>query len=79
MIIQSTLFKLLLIFGAVLSLIAAAMAFLISYEEYRKHFIDKRRAFMMSMQSAAIIMIFFIVITLVAALVFSNPQCLTEN
>jgi len=79
MFIQSTLFNLLLMLGAVLSLIAAVMAFLITYEEYRKHFIDKRRILVMSLQSAAMIMIFFIVVTLIVAYVFSNPRCLAEN
>jgi len=76
---QMDLFTMLFVIGTSFSLIAAVMAFLISYEEYRKHFIDRRKTLAMSLQSAAVIMVFFVVVTLIIAFVFSNPQCLATN
>jgi len=45
---QMDLFTMLFVIGTSFSLIAAVMAFLISYEEYRKHFIDRRKTLAMS-------------------------------
>jgi uncharacterized membrane-anchored protein len=59
--------------GSSLSLVAALMAYLISYEEYRKHFYDKKKPIIMSLQSAGLILAFFLVISLIAAFIFSNP------
>jgi hypothetical protein len=69
---QTNLFTLLFIIGASFSLIAAAMAYLISYTEYVKHFIDKRNPIIMALEAAAIIFALFMVITLIAAFCFSG-------
>lgn len=44
------------------SLIAAAMAYLITYEEYRRHFPDRRRAISESVQTAAVTLLFFLIV-----------------
>ena len=63
----------LVIIGAVLSLMASAMAYLISYAEYEKHFVDKWKPKVMALEAAAIIFVLFMVITLVAAFYFGGP------
>ncbi len=59
--------------GAAFSILAALMAFLISYEEYKKHFLDKRKPVIISLQSAGVIFLFFLIVTFAAAFAFSNP------
>ncbi|MGA9047594.1 MAG: hypothetical protein WB588_01220 [Dehalococcoidia bacterium] len=76
---QTNLFTMLVGIGASFSLIAAIMAYLISYLEYEKHFIDnKGKAKLMSLQSAAIIFALFIVISIVIAFYFSS-SAITGN
>jgi len=43
------------------SLIAALMAYLITYEEYRRHFPERRRAVLESLKTAAVTLLFFLV------------------
>ncbi len=43
------------------SLLAAVMAYLITYEEYRRHFPDRRRAILESVKTAAVTLTFFLV------------------
>jgi K+-sensing histidine kinase KdpD len=70
---QANLFTMLVLIGAMFSLIAAIMAYLISYLEYEKHFIDnKGKARLMSLQAAVVIFVFFMVITIVAAFFFGG-------
>jgi hypothetical protein len=69
---QTNLFTVLVLIGASFSLIAATMAYLISYTEYVKHFIDKRKPIIMALEAAAIIFALFMVITLIAAFFFGG-------
>lgn len=69
---QISLFTLLLIIGAAFSLFAAAMAFLISYAEYVKHFIDKRKPIIMALEAAAVVFALFLVISLIIAFYFGS-------
>jgi TRAP-type C4-dicarboxylate transport system permease large subunit len=71
---QTNLFIMLVIIGAVLSLMAAAMAYLISYAEYEKHFVDKWKPKVMALEAAAVIFLLFMVITLVAAFYFGGSS-----
>ncbi len=72
---QLNTFLLLVIMGAAFSLIAAIMAFLISYTEYEKHFIDnKGKAMLMSLEAAAVIFALFMVVTVVAAFFFGGAS-----
>ena len=58
-----------LFIAAVAGCFAAMMAFLISYQEYLRHFPDKSRARLMALQSALFTFLFFVVIGLVLMLV----------
>ena len=44
------------------SVLAAVMAYLITYEEYRRHFPDRRRAISESVQTAAVTLLFFLIV-----------------
>jgi len=54
-----------LVFGIPLSLIAATMVFLISYNEYQHHFFNKKRAINISLESALFTLGFFAILLLV--------------
>jgi len=49
------------------SLIAAVMSYVITYEEYRRHFPDRRRAVVESARMAAVTLLFFLLAGLVAS------------
>ena len=42
------------------SLLAALMAYLITYDEYRRHFPDRRRAILEAARTAAVTLLFFL-------------------
>lgn len=42
--------------------IAAVLAYLITFDEYRKHFPDRRRAVRESLRSAGVTLLFFLVL-----------------
>jgi len=65
-------FLILIVIGAAFSLLAAAMAYLISYTEYEQHFLDKRKPKLMSLEAAALIFVLFMVITIVAVYFFGG-------
>jgi len=69
---QANLFSMLVVIGAVFSLLAAAMAYLITYAEYEKHFLDKRKPKLMALEAAVIIFVLFMIITIVAAFYFGG-------
>jgi|GEM_PF-337418 hypothetical protein len=77
---QTNVFLLLIVIGATFSLIAAAMAFLITYSQSRKFYRDKKQVRNAALQSALFMFILFMVISLVIALyfggqeLFSNPS-----
>jgi len=49
------------------SLIAALMSYLITYEEYRRHFPDRRRAVLEAARMAAVTLLFFLVAGIVVS------------
>jgi hypothetical protein len=65
-------FIMLMAMGAFFSLVAAAMAYLITYTEYEKHYNEKRKARLLALESAAFMFVLFMVITLVAACYFGS-------
>jgi len=57
--------------GIILSMIAATMAFLITFSEYEKHFPEQRgKIWKMAFESAAVFFLFFTAITVTIAFVF---------
>lgn len=54
-------FKFFLLLGIGLGILAAAMAYLITYEEYRHHF-QGRRVHVESLKSAIVTLIFFVIL-----------------
>jgi len=64
--------KLMLILGAMFSLLAGTMAFLITYNEYSKHFKDRRKAVLAALQTAVVAFLFFVALSLVAGLVLGK-------
>jgi len=62
-----------LFIGIIFSLIAGAMAFLITYAEYEKHFPDyKRKVWQLSFESAAVFFFFFAALSVTLAFIFGN-------
>ena len=61
-----------LILGAMFSLLAGTMAFLITYNEYSKHFKDRRKAVLAALQTAVVAFLFFVALSLVAGLVLGK-------
>lgn len=55
--------------GVVTGVVAGAMAYLITYDEYRKHFLDGRAAIRQSLQTALMAAAFFFVLSLAAGYV----------
>ena len=60
-------FKLAVLLGTGFGLLASLMAFLIFYEEYRKHFVDSRRARREALSGAMVTFLFFFGLAIVAA------------
>jgi uncharacterized membrane protein SpoIIM required for sporulation len=58
--------------GAVFALLASAMAFLISWQEYSRHFHDRKKALRLALRSAAVAFLFFAVLAVVAALAINR-------
>ena len=56
--------------GLVFSIVAALMAFLITYGEYSRHFMAKSRALKISFETAFIVLIVFAVIAVIMGFVF---------
>lgn len=65
-------FFIIIIIGAGFALLAAISAFLIAYNEYSRHFIDKRRAVKISLETASVMFIVFIAITVITAFTMSG-------
>ncbi len=61
-----------LVLGTIFGIIASAMAYLITYEEYRKHQFPKQRLIKTSLQSALFTFLFFLILSLILGYVFSN-------
>ena len=58
--------------AAILSLLAAIMAFLITYEEYKHHYPDKRQICKAALKTAAFTFVFFLVIGVLLAVILPN-------
>ena len=65
-------FFVIIIIGAGFALLAAISAFLISYNEYSRHFMDKRKAVKISLETAFIMFIVFIAITVITVFTLSG-------
>jgi hypothetical protein len=52
--------------GLILSPLAGLMAFLITYEEYRRHFPDRRRAIRASLEVGVTTFLMFLVLSVIA-------------
>lgn len=55
--------------AAVLSLLAAAAAFVITYEEYSHHYPEKRKVFRTALEAAILALVFFLALGLVLAII----------
>jgi len=58
--------------GAIFALLASAMAFLISWQEYSHHFHDRKRVLRLSLRTAAVAFLFFVALSVLAALALSR-------
>ena len=61
-----------LFFGFFFGILAAIVAFLITYQEYQKHKFSKSRLIKMSLEAAFFTLIVFVVISLVVGYVLIN-------
>jgi hypothetical protein len=60
--------------AAVLSPLAATMAFLITYEEYAHHYLDKRDTCKTALKAGGFTLVFFLVLGFLLAVIL--PLCL---
>lgn len=67
------LIKALFCIAAVLSILAAIMAFLITYGEYAHHYPDKRKVLKTALEAAIFTLLFFLVLGLLLAIIL--PLC----
>jgi K+-sensing histidine kinase KdpD len=58
--------------AAVFSLLASAMAFLIAYNEYSKHFQDSRQALRSALGTGLVTLAFFLALSLIAGFVLDK-------
>jgi hypothetical protein len=58
--------------GLVFGLVAALMAFLITYGEYSRHFMAKSRALKISLETAFVMLAVFIIIAIITGFVLSR-------
>jgi purine-cytosine permease-like protein len=65
--------KALFCIAAILSLLAAVMAFLITYEEYVHHYHDKRKTLKTALEAAIFTLVFFLALGLLLAIIL--PFC----
>ena len=65
-------FGLFFFIGLIFSPLAAFIAFIITYEEYTHHFIDKKKAFEHGLQMAFITFVVFIIVSLLAGFLFQH-------
>ena len=68
----SPVMKISLLIGLVFSPIAALMAFLITYEEYSKHFKDQARPIKMSLETATFTFIVFMGLSILIGVLTNN-------
>ncbi len=61
-----------LVVGTVLGLLAGATAWLITYQEYARHFPDRRRVVRASAEAAAVAFAFFLGVSIIIGLVLDR-------
>lgn len=66
-------FGLLVVVGPVFCLLAAAAAYLITYEEYSHHLLGRRQTILLSLRAAVTAFVALLVLTLIAAWLL-NPR-----
>ena len=66
------LFELVIVIGLIFSPIAAIMAFIISYEEYKRHYTDKKKPFQLSLGTAIATFVFFMLVSFFAGLLLNR-------
>jgi len=54
--------KLIFFIALIFSPFAAAIAFIITYAEYSKHLVDKRRVLRISLRAALVALVFFLIV-----------------
>ncbi len=59
----------LLLAAGLFSLLASACAFVITYEEYKKHLIEKRKARLIALRIGIVTFVFFMLFSLLFALI----------
>ncbi len=65
-------FTFLVIMGFAFGLVASLMAFLITYGEYSRHFMAKKKVLKISIETASIIFAVFLAIAFVAGFILSR-------
>lgn len=60
-----------ILIGAIFSPLAGAMAFLITYEEYKHHYIDKKEPIRASLRASAFAFLVFMLISLLIGFTLS--------
>ena len=58
--------------GALFSLLASGMAFLITYSEYSRHYKKKRKAIRTSLQTGIVAFLFFFTLSIIAGLLLAR-------
>jgi hypothetical protein len=65
-------FKLFFIIGLIFSPIAAIMAFIITYEEYKRHYTAKQKPFRIALNSAIVTFIVFMLISILGGILLAR-------
>ncbi|MEA4924190.1 MAG: hypothetical protein VB084_02670 [Syntrophomonadaceae bacterium] len=65
-------FKLFFIIGLLFSPLAAIMGFIITYEEYRRHYSEKQKPFRIALNSAIATLIVFMLITVLGGILLAR-------
>jgi len=65
-------FEIILVIGLAYSVLASLTAFLITYNEYAHHFVEKRQAVRHALEVALTAFVFFLIVTLALAFLLSE-------
>ena len=66
------LIELVAIIGGVFGFFGSIMAFIITYDEYRRHFRDKSKPFWMAFEMAVLAFLVFVALSIIVGFVLSN-------
>jgi hypothetical protein len=61
-----------LLVGIVIGLFAGLIAFLITYEEYSRHYLEKKKPLMLALEAAAFAFFVFLVLSVIAGFVLTR-------